>query len=186
MMKTMAVISALLFSFTASASEVTVIQALQPALQNMVARAGDFKVGDTNNYNMDMGFIKGTMVMSVKSVDADGVWLTQDLSLGIAGNQKAETLIDPATGEVKKMLVNGKEQTVEKPDFELVQIVDDNITVPAGTFDCFHVTLKDKKSGDETNVWQNATIPISGMIKTISPTQLGEATIELTSFQKAN
>lgn len=145
----------------------------------------NWKVGETNNYSIDMGFIKGSMVMSVREIAADGVWLDQNVDLGFAGKQVIQTLLDPNTGEVKKMIVNGKEEAVPKNNTEIVDVKEDKITVPAGTFECIHARLKDKDTNKESNAWINPQlIPISGMLKAIQPSQLGDVTILLTSFKK--
>lgn len=145
----------------------------------------DWKVGDQNDYNLDMGFIKGSMVMKCREISADGIWMDQDMDLGFAGKQQASMLIDPNTGEIKKMLVGGKEQEVPKQNIEVVEVKEANITVPAGTFDCIHARLKDKDNGQETNAWINPEkVPLSGMLKTIQPSQFGEINVELKSFKK--
>ncbi len=158
----------------------------QQQILNQVEATGlNWKVGDTNNYTIDMGFIKGTMVMSVREIIADGVWLDQNLDLGFAGKQVVQTLLDPNTGEIKKMIVNGKEETPPKNTTEIVEVKEDKITVPAGTFECIHARLKDKETNKESNAWINPQlIPISGMLKAVQPSQLGEVTILLTSFKK--
>ena len=46
--------------------------------------------------------------MKVTSVEADGIWMSQDIDLGAFGKQEVKTLIDSETGAVKKMIVNGK------------------------------------------------------------------------------
>lgn len=148
------------------------------------ARAIDWKPGDTANYNVDMGFIKGKMVTSVTSNDGNEIWLLQDMDLGFAGKQKVETLIDANTGEVKKVIANGQEQEVPKQDLEVVEIVDDTITVPAGTFKCIHAKLLDKSTNDELNMWASTDVPMSGLVKQIAPSQFGKVTVELTSFTK--
>lgn len=145
----------------------------------------DWKVGDQNDYKLDMGFIKGSMNMKLREITPDGFWLDQDMDLGFAGKQQAQMLLDPNTGEVKKMIVNGQEQQVPKQNIEIVEIKEDRITVPAGTFDCIHARLKDKDNNQETNAWINPQlIPLSGMLKTIQPSQFGKVTIELKSFKK--
>lgn len=46
--------------------------------------------------------------------------------------------------------------------------------------------IKDKDNNQETNAWINPEqIPLSGMLKTIQPSQFGEVNVELTSFNKA-
>jgi hypothetical protein len=147
----------------------------------------DWKVGDENDYTLDMGFIKGSMTMKMREIAADGYWMDQDMDLGFAGKQQAQILLDPNTGEVKKMLVNGKEQQVPKQNIEVVEVTEDHITVPAGAFDCVHARIKDKDANQETNAWINPQlIPLSGMLKTIQPTQFGSMTVELKSFHKNN
>lgn len=147
----------------------------------------DWKVGDQNDYNLTIGgFIKGSMVMKVREVGADGIWMDQDMDLGFAGKQQASMLIDPNTGEIKKMIVGGKEQEVPKQNVEVISVTEDKITVPAGTFECIHAVIKDKDNNQETNAWINPElIPLSGMLKTIQPSQMGEVNVELKSFNKA-
>ena len=176
-MKAFIAIIGIVMGLTVQAKELTIFDSLA-IQQNMVimdqahSTGLNWKVGDTNNYSLDMGFLKGKMIMSVKSIAADGIWMTQDVDLGFAGKQKMESLLDPNTGEIKKMLVNGKEQEIPKQDVDVVEVVEDRITVPAGTFDCIHARLKDKQSNEETNAWINPQeIPISGMLKTVQPSQ---------------
>ena len=145
----------------------------------------DWKKGDTNSYDLDMGFIKGSMVQTVREITSEGMWVDQNMDLGFAGKQTASQLIDPATGQIKKMIVNGKEQEVPKNDTEVVEVTEANITVPAGTFDCLFAKIKDKKSGDITQAWINPEkVSIGGMLKIIQPSQFGNVTIVLKSFTK--
>ena len=125
--------------------------------------------------------------MKCREVGADGIWMDQDMDLGFAGKQQASMLIDPNTGEIKKMLVGGKEQQVPKQNVEVISVTEDHITVPAGTFDCVHAVIKDKDNNQETNAWINPEkVPLSGMLKTIQPSQFGEVHVELKSFHKSN
>lgn len=162
------------------------VQAQMPAIMDQAQTQGlDWKVGDRADYSVDMGFIKGTMVMSVASIGADGMWLTQDADLGFAGKQKMEMLIDPNTGETKKLLVNGKEQAVPKQNVEVIEVKEDKVTVPAGTFDCIHARLKNKDDNSEINAWINPqVIPMSGLLKQVAPSQFGNVTVALKSFKK--
>lgn len=157
-------------------------QAVQTQVQT---QALNWKVGDTNNYNVNMGFIKGTMTMTVREIVAEGIWVDQNVDLGFLGKQVISTLIDPNTGEVKKMIVNGKEEQIPQNNMEVVEVKEDRITVPAGTFDCIHAVLKDKETQQVSNAWLNPQlIPLSGMVKSVQPGQMGEVTLELTSFIK--
>lgn len=189
MLKAMIATMALAFSVNAFATPATDIVVAQTRL-SLLAQAHtmglDWKVGDTNNYSISIGgFINGTMDMSVRSIGADGMWIDQNMDLGFAGKQQVQTLIDPNTGETKKMIVNGKEQEVPKQDIEVIDVKEDHITVPAGEFDCVHARLKDKTNNQEINMWINPQlVPLSGMLKTIQPTQMGDANILLKSFKK--
>ncbi len=171
---------------TATASAKSPFEIFQKMTTQHLAGRGliNWTVGDNAKYNMDMGFVKGSMVMTATSITADEAQMTQDMDLGFMGKQKAEVTIDANTGEIKKMVVNGQEQQIPKQDLELIEIIDDTVTVPAGTFDCQHVRLKDNKSGDEIKIWSNQSVALSGMVKTIQPGQFGEVTVELTSFYK--
>lgn len=189
MVKALIAALGLMFSVNAVAapSAVEVITQVQmPAIMDQAQTLGlDWKVGDSASYNIDMGFIKGSMVMSVRSVGAEGIWMDQDMDLGFAGKQKVETLIDPNTGEIKKMIVNGKEQAPPKQDIEVIEIKEDKVTVPAGTFDCIHARLKDKENNNEINAWINPQlIPMSGLLKQVAPSQFGNVTVVLKSFKK--
>ena len=189
-----AIIAALGLALTvqAQAVETNVFDIIRNTQQSSVMAEArtqglDWKVGDQNDYNLTIGgFIKGSMVMKVREVGADGIWMDQDMDLGFAGKQQAQMLIDPNTGEIKKMIVGGKEQEVPKQNVEVISVTEDKITVPAGTFECIHAVIKDKDNNQETNAWINPEqIPLSGMLKTIQPSQMGEVNVELKSFNKA-
>lgn len=152
----------------------------------VVTEGLDWRVGQENNYKLNMGgFINGTMKMYVKEVTADGIWVVQDVDLMIQ-KQKVEILIDPNTGEIKKMLVDGKEQAPPKQDMEIIEQKEDRVTVPAGTFDAIYLKVKDNaNNGSISEQWINPRdIPLSGMLKSLADSQLGKVTIELTSFKK--
>lgn len=189
MVKALIATLSLVFSVGAFAapSEIEVVNNIQmPVIMDQARTMGlDWKVGDTATYSLDMGFLKGTMVSSVRSIGADGVWMDQNMDLGFAGKQKMETLIDQNTGEVKKMIVNGKEQQPPKQNVEVVEVKEDHITVPAGSFDCIHARLKDKDNNQEVNAWINPQIvPMAGLLKQVAPSQMGTVTVELKSFKK--
>lgn len=185
MLKIFATLFSVLIAVPAFAAPTLSEVILKAQLDNVkVARAIDWKAGDSANYNVDMGFLKGSMVMAVRSNDGNEIWLTQDMDLGFAGKQQTETLMDANTGEIKKILVNGQEQQIPEQNLEVIEIVDATITVPAGTFKCIHARLTDKSTNNEINLWQNSTVPMSGMVKQIVPSQFGTVTVELTSFLK--
>jgi hypothetical protein len=186
-----AIIAALSLTFAVQAQAApTLFQSIALSQQATIKKqaktmALDWKVGDQNDYTLDMGFLKGTLVMKVREVGADGIWMDQDIDLSFAGKQQASMLIDPNTGEIKKMIVNGKEEAVPKQNVEIIEVTEDKITVPAGTFDCIHARILDKDTNKESNAWINPeAIPMSGMLKSVQPGQMGEVTIELKSFKK--
>lgn len=186
-----AIIATLGLAFAVQAHASTNVFDVINAQQRMViqdqahTQALNWKVGDESDFSVDMGFIKGTMVMKCREVGADGLWIDQNVDLGFAGKQQMSMLLDPNTGAVKKMIVNGKEQEPPKQNIEVIEVKEDHITVPAGTFDCIHARLKDKDNNNEINSWLNPQqIPLSGMLKTIQPSQMGDVTIELTTFHK--
>ncbi len=145
----------------------------------------DWKVGDSTTHDLKMGFIKGTMVMNVTEVSDEGIWLEQLMDLGAFGKQNSQILVDPATGEIKKIIVNGQEQQIPENNTEIVETAEETITVPAGTFDTIYVKMKDTKTGDISHAWINLeSVPVTGMVKTKQPTQFGEAVLELLSFIK--
>ncbi len=153
--------------------------------ESVTTQALNWKVGQENNYKLSIGgFLNGTMKMWVREIIADGIWMVQDVDLSIQ-KQKIEVLIDPNTGAIKKMLVNGKEQAPPKPDFELVEQKEDRVTVPAGTYDAIYLKVKDNaNNGQISEQWVNPRdIPLSGMLKSLADSQLGKVTIELTSFK---
>jgi hypothetical protein len=146
----------------------------------------NWTVGDSADYNLNGGIIQGTMHMFVRETSDVGFWMEQDMDLGALGQQKVEVNINKDNGQIVDMIVNGQKQTPPAADDE--EIVDshkDNVTVPAGTFDCFWVKIHSKSQNNDSQSWLNPTaVPIAGMIKTIAPSQIGDITIELTGFKK--
>lgn len=161
----------------------------QKVLAGVVAQGFNFVKGDSANYKLNMGgFINGTMAMLVADVGADGVWIHQDMDLGFMGKQNIQELIDPNTGEIKKMIVNGKEQAPpEAGDIEVIDSKEDTITVPAGTYTCLYIKAKVTQQGQTSNMEQwidLRDIPVMGLVKTTMDSQMGPVTIELTSFKR--
>lgn len=145
-----------------------------------------FKVGDKADYSLNLaGFLQGTMNMLVREETAEGVWLEQNIDLQIQ-KQKVETLFDKSTGQVKKVLVDGQEQKLEPGEApEIIESRPDTVTVPAGTFECAYVKLRDKTQNTETELWVNPeVIAIMGMAKMVAQTEIGPLTLELASFLK--
>jgi hypothetical protein len=152
------------------------------------ATAGmDWKVGDTANYNVSIGgFINGTMIVGVKSVTSSDLVITEDIDLGFAGKQNCEMTIDPTTGKNKKMTCNGQDQQgAEDGDVSVLEMKEASITVPAGTFACIYIKAHSKSQNTDIEQWANPKlIPVLGMIKTATTSQMGPVNMELTSFKK--
>lgn len=164
------------------------VQAIQESSMAEAQNAGiNWTVGDVCHYNLNMAsFISGKLDVVVREKNADGYWLDQNVDLGFLGKQTMSILIDPNTGAVKKVLVDGKEQQLpETGDMEVVEVKESQVTVPAGTFDAVYFKVHDKKENKDTEQWVNPKlIPISGMIKSLGQSQMGEVVTELVSFEK--
>ncbi|MCB9027361.1 MAG: hypothetical protein H6625_13650 [Bdellovibrionaceae bacterium] len=166
---------------------VTEILKAQGLLDKSVKPLGlEWKVGDNAQYNINMGFISGTMDMRVREETSEGFWMNQDADLGFLGKQLIEIHINKNTGEIIEMRVNGQKQTPpESGNQEIVDMQEANITVPAGTFECVYLKIRDNSNNQESEAWLNPeTIPMTGLVKTIQPGQFGEVVVELTGFQK--
>lgn len=190
MVKSLFVAVAMIVSAAAQAHNTlgeSILASQLPSIQQSVVTQGiDWKVGDTNNYKLNIGsFLKGTMKMYVKAIGADGIWMVQEMDLKIQ-KQSVEMLMDPNTGEIKKVLIDGKEQSIPESDPYIVDTRQEKVTVPAGTFDSFWIKIQDRaNNNDESEQWINPSeVPLSGMIKAVQNSQIGKVTIELTSFTK--
>lgn len=190
MFKSIVIAAALVISTAAQASNsisgFLFNQTVKQIQNNIHTYGPNWKVGDECDYKLNMGgFLNGTMKMYIRDIGADGIWMVQDVDLMIQ-KQKTDILIDPNTGEIKKVLVDGKEQQLPESDPEIIEQKEAKITVPAGTYDSIYVKIKDNaQNGAISEAWINPRdIPISGMLKTLQDSQLGKVTIELTSFIK--
>ena len=178
-----------LFATMASASTWTVLNYsdVQDSLMDQAEVLGlGWKVGESADYTIKMGFVNGKMHSFVREEVHEGFWVQQDMDMGFLGKQKVEMLIDKNTGEVLQLLVNGEKQAPpEQGDQEVIEMTEDRISVPAGTYDCVYVKVRDNKENKESEAWINPTeIPITGMLKTIAPGPMGKVTVELTKFNK--
>lgn len=188
-MKAMVLACSLVVGVSASANslvDVVTRVAVDGVLSEVTAQGLNLKEGDSANYNLNMSIMKGDMVISVEKIQADGnVWVRQDVNL-MGQKQLVQILLNPNTGEILKLLVNGKEQEPPKPgNIEIVESKEDTITVPAGTFTCVYFKATDKTNNQNTEQWVNMKqVPVFGMVKSVSDSQFGPVTIELTSFKK--
>ena len=158
-------------------------------IHQMRPMALNFKQGDFAKYDMNVGsFVKGKMEINVLEVGAEGIWIQQLVDLGFAGKQDMRQLLDPNTGEIKKFIVNGKEQAPpDRGNFEIIDQKEDTIQVPAGRFTCVYIKAEVENQGQKsvTEQWVNPRqVAVMGLVKMVSQTQLGPMVAVLTTFKK--
>lgn len=148
----------------------------------------DWKVGDNMEYNLKISFLSGTSVRSVVSeTEVDGrkaIWIHNTVSI-LGQTQKIEQLVRREDGALIKLIVNGEEKELPDPgDVEIVEQDYREVTVPAGTFKSVWIKINTKDAkGVET--WLNPRDTcMDGVLKIVTPTQMGTATMELTKFTK--
>lgn len=182
-MKRILLVAAAMIGAAASAEGVNMTRVMTQITHSIPQFTGHFTPGDTCNYNLSVLGMTGSMTMSVKSVGADGVWIDQAISLG-GQNQDEQELIDPATGAVKKVIVNGQEQA--PPDPNDVQIISEqkaDVTVPAGTFHTIDVKVHIKSQNADQEMWIDPTnVPVAGLVKLAASSQGIPITGELTKI----
>jgi len=172
------------FSLVSSASTLLSDLALHKfATSNII----DWVVGDEASFDLDMGFLgKGSVFKKATKEEGNAIWIVTDAKTPM-GAQKAEALVARDTGEILKLIVDGKEQKVEEPDLEIISKDAQEITVPAGTFKTVHLVVKDNKSGSDMEVWINPRdIPLGGQVKSIIKRGFLTVTMVLKSFSFAD
>lgn len=168
----------------ASAKSVNMSSVMTKVTHIMLNNVGpnvQFTKGDTDNYNLTLEGITGSLVMSVQSVGSDGVWL--DTKIDIAGqSQDEQELINPATGQVIKVIVNGQEQAPPDPnDVQIISETSATVTVPAGTFKTIDVKAHIKSQNTDMEQWVDPTdVLVAGMVKMATTVQSIPLTAELT------
>lgn len=191
MLRTIALVATLMMGSLSFASNLTDVLA-RTGQQIVMSDAGtmglNLKKGDEANYKIDMSIIQGTMKILVMDIVAEGIWIQQLVDLSFAGKQDIQQLIDPNTGEIKKTIVNGKEQAPQKAgNTEVIETKEDTVTVPAGTFTCLYVRVKVTTDGQtqEAQQWVNPKeVAVFGLVKMITQSQLGPVTVALTSSKR--
>lgn len=185
-----AVAAVFALSPVAHADQNAFVQFSQPmidavSIQSQVSAMGlKWKVGDKADYSISIGgFINGTSKSFVREDNGTEIWVQQDMDLGFAGKQKIEILFDKATGQVKKLLAEGKEQAIpDASNMEVVETKEDQVTVPAGTFKAIYAKIKNKSDSSIQEAWINPQeVPINGMVKALADSQFGKVTQELTA-----
>jgi hypothetical protein len=147
----------------------------------------NWSVGDTAEYNMTMGFgfLKGTSKKYVDREDNGGtaIWIIQEIKV-LGQNQKIEMLMNRADGKILKLIQNGQEAEIPTDKPEIISQDYQEITVPAGTFDCVHIV--GKQTGRKFELWANPvdTVMDGGIKQVIDTGIAGNIEMVLTSFKK--
>jgi hypothetical protein len=186
-MKSLFLALGLMLSISANATTLNqLVHTTQQMVMSDVDALVEFKVGDFNLYNLKAGVIRGSIKMACTAVNGNEVTLQQDADLGFLGKQSCTIVMDISTGETKSLVCNGQSQEPGKPgDFELIEMKEDKIRVPAGEFQCVYIKAKEKTKNEIIQQWANPSqIPLGGMIKAITPSQMGEVVLELKQFKK--
>jgi hypothetical protein len=145
----------------------------------------NWKVGDSQNLDIELGSMGklGTMVKSATSEEGNAIWIKNAADLG-GRSDVTEVLISRADAKILKMIHNGQAQTVPDDKLQVISQEQGSVTIPLGTFKCWHVKAKSKQS-DKIELWTNPmTISLDGNIKVIVGTQYGDMTMTLTAFKK--
>lgn len=184
--------TAVLIGFGANATEnqlaTLMVKATHPFIQQaIVSPMARFNVGDTDNYDVSIASMPGTMVMKVTAVDATGVTIDQNMNLGALGNQDVVEVINPQTGAVISVTANGQKQTPPDPnDIQVTSVTLTTITVKAGTFKCQDAKFHMKSENQDGEQWADMDdVPVGGMLKMTTTQQGMPVSMELSSFSKA-
>ncbi|MGZ3723891.1 MAG: hypothetical protein ACXVA9_13200 [Bdellovibrionales bacterium] len=172
----------------ASAKSVTLAEVVARSTAKIIKQnillVDQFNVGDTNNYELTVSSFKGTMIMKVTGVTASELTIEQDIS--IAGqNQNAIEVVNPNTGEIISLTVNGQKQNVPPAgDTEIISHTSATITVPAGTFNCQDVKTHSKSENSDAEQWidMGGTVPVGGMLKMATTAQGMDVVAVLTQY----
>ena len=143
----------------------------------------DWKVGEYANYDIEF-MLPGTLAKEVTAEEKGAIWVVQTMEFEMLGATEVKMKISRSTAEILEFYVNGEKQDPPAPPkFEVVDQVEETITVPAGTFKTIKVTLKDLESGEMTYIWINPKdVSMEGTVQMTANSEFGEMTIKLSSF----
>lgn len=147
----------------------------------------NWKVGDRMEYQVSMGFLGkfGAMTKFVDREEGDTIWLHQEIDLKFQ-KQIVDVQMSRVDGRIIKMIQDGKEVQVPNDKLEVISQDYGDVTVPAGTFAAVHIVAKTAQVS-KIEIWANpADTVMDGALKQIMATQIGELTLELTSFKHGN
>ena len=167
---------------TTTLAEAVALSSAKIIKQNLLVDG--FNVGDTNNYNLSVSGMTGSMIMKVTGSTPQELTIQQDISI-MGQQQTAIEVINPNTGEIISLTVNGQKQTPPAPgDTEIVSHASATITVPAGTFNCQDIKTHSKSQNTDAEQWvdMSGTVPVGGMLKMATTAQGMPVTAELTQY----
>lgn len=164
----------------------SVVKDLAP---NFTNGAFDWKVGDTLNFELRIKPVPvaASTVLQVTAMEKDAITLLETISYKTL-KVSIETVLDPNTGQIKSIKVNGRPSKVPTGSASTTKVVKEeeaHIKVPAGEFDCIHIVTETETKGQtsQSEMWVNpAAIPISGMLKSVSVAGYATIQMELLSF----
>lgn len=143
----------------------------------------DWKVGEWAEFQMEFVF-PGTLKKEVTGEEKGAIWVVSVMSFDAFGDTEVKMKLSRATGEILEFYVNGEKQDPPAmPKVDIVDQVEEVITVPAGKFQTIKVTLKDRETGDMSYIWVNPRdVAMEGIVQMQSSTQYGDMTLKLTAF----
>lgn len=145
----------------------------------------NWQVGDQSDYDVKAfgGMMNGKLHKEAFKEEGAALWVRNQINL-MNNNDVSEILINRADGKILKLIHNGKEEQIPNDEIEIINQEYTQITVPAGTFQCIHITAKSKQSS-KIEVWANPRdIVLEGTAKQAVAAQFGEVVMELTKFQR--
>jgi hypothetical protein len=187
MVRSLLIAACMMAAGAASAKTTTLVEAVALSTTKIIKQnllVGGFNVGYTNNYNLSFAGMSGSMVMKVTGSTPQELTIEQDISI-MGQEQKAIEVINPNTGEIISITVNGQKQDPPPPgDTEIISHTSASITVPAGTFNCQDVKTHSKSQNSDSEQWvdMSGTVPVGGMLKMATTAQGMPVTAELTQY----
>jgi hypothetical protein len=174
---------------TSARAEVTTLSTQDIIAMSSVAPLNliNWKVGDKMSYQVSMGFLGafGAMTKEVTKEEGDTIWLHQVIDLKFQ-KQTVDVQMSRVDGHIIKMIQDGREMQIPNDKLEVISQDYGDVTVPAGTFAAVHIVAK-TQSVSKIEIWANpAETVLDGALKQIMATQIGELTMECTSFAHGN
>ena len=143
----------------------------------------NWKVGDNATFQISAGpFGKvGDMKKAVTKDEGKALWVVTEAAM-MGQNDKSEILISKSDGKILKFIHNGKEEAIPSGDIEVINQEYTEVTVPAGTFKCIHITAKTPQV-EQVDIWANPKETVmEGALKQVVKTNGIDVILELVKF----